>query len=413
MAAALATLALTTTAAAEGADPRAAAETVRERPRPAYDPLGVRVGGFLFFPSVELGASSDDNLYERPEGEKRSAILSVRPRIAGISQWRNHQVEFRAGLAANDFRAPEEKDLTNWFAGAAGRLDIKRDAWVSAVLDARTVHDERGDPDSPSTVDRPVSRQLLSAEIEGFWRVNRLSLGVEARYASLAYDDPIHTVTGRRVVQNDRNRDEGQITTRIGWALTPGHEAFVRAARYVRRYDRPEGDDRYDRDSDGTEFVAGARLDLGALLFADLFVGYRRQSYDDDERLPAVDGATYGGTLTWNVTQLTTIHGKVARTVGETALRRASGKLSTAYELGADHELLRNLLIGASIGVTTNRYVGSGREDEILRPGVEATWLVNRGLQAVFGYRFQRRDSTLDRDDYDKNVVYLNVRLQR
>lgn len=398
---------------AAGADPRARAEMVSERPRLAYDPLGVRVGGFLLYPSVEFGVRSDDNLYERKEEEKRGAIVHLRPRIAGVSQWRNHEIEFAAGLEANEFRDPQEKDLTNWFVGTAGRLDITRDAWVRASLDARKLHDERGDPDSPSTVDRPVSRQRLSARIEGFWQVNRLSLGVEGRYADIAYEDPIHTVTGRRVVQNDRDRNEGQFSARVGWELMPAREAFVRATRYVRSYDRPEGNERYRRDSDGTEFVAGARMDLGSLLFADLFFGYRKQSYDNDGRLPAVEGQTYGGSLTWNVTRLTTIHGEVARTVNETALSKAAGNLSTAYELGADHELLRNLLLGASIGLTTNRYVGSGREDEILRLGSAATWLINRNLRAVFSYRFQQRDSTVDRDDYDKNLVYLSVRLQK
>ena len=385
---------------------------VAERARPAYDPAGIRAGSFLLFPSVELGVSRDDNIYRKRQGEERDSIRSVRPRLYGVSQWRNHEINLDAGVDATFFGKSGKEDATNWFASAAGRLDITRDAWVRAAVGLRELHEERGDPNSPRTATRPVSRQLLSARVEAFRRVSRLSLGVEGRYADIAYEDAVETVGGGRVVQNDRDRGQGEVAARIGWELAPGYEAFVRATRNIRRYDRLQGEDRYDRDSDGTQVAAGARLDLGSVLSGDLFVGYRKQAYEDDDRLPTAEGLSYGGSLTWNVTPLTTVHGTARRTVDESTLRRASGYLSTALQFGVDHELRRNLLIGASIGLTNNRYEGIAREDDILSGSIRGTWLIRRNLHMDFGYRLQQRDSTVARDDYDKNFVWLNVRVQ-
>ena len=389
----------------------AAEWNVNDRPRPEYDPAGLRAGGFTVFPALELGIGNDDNIYRQPLGAQQDSIRYLRPRVHGVSQWQNHELEMNAGLDASFFGEAEDENVTNWFADASGRLDVARDAWVSAALNVRELHEERGDPNSPRMAAQPVSRQISGGRVEAFRRVNRLSLGVEGSYAGIAYEDAVDNVTGMRLVQNDRDRSESEVSARLGWDVALGYEAYVRATRYVRSYDRPQGEDRYLRDSEGTEVVAGSRLDLGTVIAGELFAGYRGQSYDRDERLPEVEGVSYGGALTWNVTPITTFRGAARRTVDESTLRQASGYLASAIELAVDHELRANLLIGASASVVTNSYVGISREDDIATGIIRGTWLMNRNLHADFGYRVQRRDSTVAKDDYDKNFVYLNVRL--
>ncbi|WP_446830497.1 outer membrane beta-barrel protein [Candidatus Foliamicus sp.] len=374
--------------------------------------MGIRSGSFLLFPSLELGLADDNNIYRLPGGKTQDEIGFVRPRLFGVSQWSNHEIQLDAGLDASYFSSADEENVTNWFASTQGRLDIARDAWLSGGLSARKLHEERGDPDSPRTAAEPISRLVSGARVEGFRRLNRLSLGAKADYSSIAYDDAVDSVTGDRLVQDDRDRDETDVSAWAGWDFTPDFEGYLRATRYIRRYDRLQGEDRYRRDSDGTEIVVGARLKLAAALALDLFGGHRRQEYDRDDRLPKVSGASYGGALTWNVTPLTTIRGGASRTVGESTLRQASGYFSSALELGVDHELRRNLLLGADASVTRNSYVGIERKDNIRTLLIRATWLCSRTMHIDLGYRMQRRDSSLDRDDYTKNFVYLDVRFQ-
>ena len=94
----------------------------------------------------------------------------------------------------------------------------------------------------------------------------------------------------------------------------------------------------------------------------------------------------------------------------------ASGYLATSGGVGVDHELLRNLILGADLAMTSRRYEpvagAPAREDDRIGFGIEGTWLVNRSLHASLGYRFETRDSTAAGDDYDNNTLTLNVRLQ-
>ena len=384
---------------------------VGERPRPAYDPAGVRLGGFLLLPSLELGIGRDDNIYSHRAHKERDTVRSVRPRLFAASQWRNHEIHLDMGADVGDFAKADSEDITDWFATSAGRLDISRDAWVRGSLGTRELHEERGDPDSPSTSVRPVSRSVLDARFEAYRRFNRVALGLESGYMNIAYDDSVDAVTGRRLVQSDRDRGEGEVSARVALSFAPCYETYVRTTRYVRRYDRVQGEDLYDRDSDGTQVVTGLRVDLGAVFDADLFGGYRKQTYDKDDRLRALEGATFGGSLTWNPTSLTTVRGIAERSVNESTLRRASGYFSSAFELAVDHELRRNLLLGARARLTTNRYEGIARTDDIVTGGVQAVWLISRRVHTDFGYRFRHRDSTVERDDYDRSFVYLDVRL--
>lgn len=384
---------------------------VLNRARPDWDPAGFgRGGGFVLYPSLELGLADDDNIYRLSEEETADTVRYFRPRLFGVSRWSRHEFRLDAGLDSSDFAHADSENVTNWFAGFGGRIDISRDAWLRADLTLRELHEERGDPESPFTALEPVSRRMSDFSVGAHRSFNRLSLGIEGRVTGLAYENAIDGVTGRTLVQNDRDRDEREVSLRAGLDIAPGNEIFLRSTRFSRRYDRPQGPDRFARDSDGSETALGLSLDIGATLGGEVFAGYRRQSYDEDERLPEVDGISYGGSLTWNATPLTTIRGTARRTVNESALRQASGYLASSLNLGIDHELRRNVLIGGDIGLFNNEYVGIEREDEILTGTIRAIWKLNRQVEADLGLRVQRRDSTFARDNYDKNYVYLNLR---
>ena len=72
-------------------------ETVRERPREAYDGIGLRAGGFLLFPSIESGVRYEDNIYREEAGEDEDFVFFVHPGIRAVSRWSNHEVVLDAG----------------------------------------------------------------------------------------------------------------------------------------------------------------------------------------------------------------------------------------------------------------------------------------------------------------------------
>ena len=376
--------------------------TVQERPRPDYHALGLRVGGFLVFPSIGTQLRHDDNIYRADEGETGDSVASLRPSVRAASQWSNHELVLEAAAEADRYRRLRNENSTDWFAQAAGRLDVTRRTHVRSDLRLERGHEDRGDPSAAAGA-QPGTWVRGVAGVGASHRLNRLGFDAEARLVDLAY----HAAPSKR-----RDRREFEVSVRAGYQLVSEYEAFVRAIRRDRRYDRRPR--RYDRDSEGWELVAGTALDLGGIISGEVFAGYLAQSYDDPA-LRRIEGWTFGGSVDWNLTPLTTVSGLVRRSAEESVLA-ASGFLATHAEVRADHELLRNLLLRAGVQLTRNDYEAAagaaGRNDEILRVSAGGTWLVNRRIHVDFGYRFATRESTVARDNYDAGIASASLRLQ-
>ena len=382
-------------------------QTVQDRPRPSYDALGVRAGGFDLFPSVEAGQRHDDNIYriddERAErGVPSDWVTFMRPRIRAQSRWSNHALALDAGASVNRFRDNEGENNTDWFAVLSGRLDLGRDTEFHATAEMRDLRESRGGAYSIAGGE-PDNFEARTASLGWRSRLNRVSLAVDGRYDDYAYDNP---------TRRFRDRSDLEWRGQTGYRLAPGYEAFLRATRFERRYDRSRGG--VDRDSDGWEFAVGVDLDLGGLVFGELFAGYRRQSYEG-EGLRSIERPSFGASLDWNVTPLTTISAHASRSVQETVLN-ASGVLATRAGAGVAHELMRNLVVTAGADFSNNDYevaAGDGpHEGDILGGEVGLRWFANRSLHVELSYRYETRDSTLPIDNYDNHVASLTLTLQ-
>ena len=367
-------------------------------------------GGVLLHPSLEIGTVFDDNIYRHHQNKDSDTIYHVRPRIFGISQWSRHKLQFDAYIDSFDYAQADGEDTTNWFAGLNGRVDITRNAWLDADLSFREQHEGRGSPESESRTLEPVSQTIADLGIKATYRWNRFYLSVGGRYADREHENAIEARTNRVSIQNDRDRNERQLSVEAGYDLSPGTDVFLRTTDFRHRYDQFEDAEGNRRNSDGSEGVLGFRLDVGALVAAELFSGYRSQKYNNDPNLPEIDGVTYGVDLTWNPTALSTVRTTASRKAYESALNRTSGYLSSQLNLSVDHELRRNILIGVGVGVSTNKYYGTDREDEIIQGNVQAEWKINRNLQTEAGLRLQQRNSNVPQSEYGRDSLYLSLR---
>ena len=382
-------------------------ETVSDRPRPDYDALGVRVGGFDLFPSVTIGQRRDDNVFriddERADDDAPSDwITSAQPRVRALSRWSNHALTLDAGARVDRFRDNESENNTDWFAVLTGRLDAGRNTEFHAMAEMHDLRESRGGAYSISGGE-PDTFERRSASVGWRSRLNRVSLSLDGSYDDYDYDNP-----ARRF----RDRSDREWRAEAGYRIPSGHEVFVRATRLERGYDTRRGG--LDRDSDGWEFVAGVDLDLGGLLFGELFAGYRRQSYEG-VGLGSVERPSFGAALDWNLSPLTTLSAIASRAIQETVLD-ASGVLVTRVEVDAAHELLRNLVLTATLDFSSNNYrVVAGRarhQGDIWGGEVGVRWLAHRTLHVSFSYRYETRDSTIPVDDYGNHVASLALTLQ-
>ena len=383
--------------------------TVTDRPRPELEPLGIRVGGFLFYPDISVSERYNDNIFSTNSGENDDFIPSIVPGSALKSNWNRHALNFSGRADIGRYLQTSDENYEDIFLDADGRVDITRRAKLSGALSYKRGHEARSSTDDVSGVN-PSIFQVFGASLEFLQRFNRVSLSFQGAFRRLDFDD---AVTPLDVVLNndDRDRNEADFTLRAGYEIVPQYEAFVRATYYLRDYDDGVDDNGFNRDSNGFEIVAGTVIDFSGITFGDVFAGYRVQDSDDSD-LETISGITFGAGITWNVTGLTTAKFKVTRIIHETTQIGASGGFATTIGATVDHELLRNLLIGGGVSLRRNDFEGIDRTDDELNAGVYGKYMLNRNLYMSLNYQYRMRDSNGSTSDFQSNVISLSLKTQ-
>lgn len=392
-------------------------ETVANRPRPELDPLGIRAGGFLFFPAVAVEQYYDDNLFATETGKVDDFITVVKPSLEITSEWEIHELSVRGEGAIGRYADRLTENYADFEVGADGRLDITRDITASAGGSFERGHEERSSPDDV-VGQEPTIRESINGFVVYDHVFGRFNVTADADYRDLNYDDVL--AAGGAVINNDdRDREEASAGLRFAYEIVPEYQAFIAGRADTRQYRQERDDNGFLRDSIGWEAIVGVELDFGGIVFGDVFAGYLERDYYDDDTLPNNGGITFGGSVDWNVTPLTTVNGTVVRSIEESSIANASSYFATTGAVTVDHELLRNLLLNARGALTHSDYEfngGSERIDLTYQADVGATYLVNRYFYATLNYRYTQRASDDNRvgsdPDYRNNVVMIRLEAQ-
>lgn len=385
-------------------------ETVRGRARPQYDALGARVGSFIVLPEIEVQERYETNIFATNNNEEDDFITRLLPRAKLVSDWNNHQLQLDAGAAIGLHADNSDEDYEDYFLGASGRVDVRRSTNVRLGARYDHGHEDRASPDDAGTGEEPTELDEYTANTALFHNFGRLNATLDGSFQRITFDD-VNTVGGGTDINHDRDRNVYEGGLRIGYEIVPQYEAFIRGSYNVRDYDGTEVGTGIDRDSTGYGVAVGMEVDFGGLVFGDFFAGFRRQDYDDPT-LNSLSGVGGGADITWNVTGLTTITGRLVSDIGETTQAGASGRLVSTGQIEVDHELLRNLILGANIGATRDDYEGINRTDWLYRAGLDATYLINRYLRAGAGYDFVTRSAESSVNDYTNHVFMIRLGLQ-
>lgn len=387
---------------------------VADRERPDYDPIGIRAGGFIIYPAVTGSVEFTDNLFNAPTNEEDDTIFAVTPEVVIESQWSRHALNFEAAMTSNFHSNNDSDDVTDYNFGVDGRVDVTRDTFAEAAVGYAVAHEGRGSPDLPSAAAEPGEFEEFFANVFLSHRFNRLTLRPGFEYIDTDYDDvPLRPPAGGVVNNDDRDRDEIVGSLRASYEVSPAFSVFgegrYREINYDNFDDNLGGGGVARRDSEGFDALVGTSFDLGALARGEVGVGYTEQDYDS-ALIPNVDGFIYEGGVEWFVTDLTTVNLSGARGVEETTINNSAGFLSTSVALGVDHELRRNILVGADVNYSNSDYEGINRDDDVIGLGVDGTYLLNRNFRVSLEYDFESRESNAAASDYDTNSVLLSLR---
>ena len=380
--------------------------TVAERPRPDYDPLGIRLGGFLLYPDLAVQEAYNTNIYATENNRQGDFITTITPSLDLRSDWNNHALRLHADTRLARYADQNSEDYTDYTLSTDGRVDVLHDLRFYGGAGYALRHEPRSSPDNQGGTE-PTEYALYSAQAAIEKVFNRLSLRLDGRAERYDFSN-VRNSSGATIDQSGRNRDQGEIALRAGYELAPLRQVYLQGALNTRDYDAARDANGFARSSNGYGLVVGTEYDLTGVTFLDVFAGYRQQDYDD-ARLQNMSGWTAGAKLTWNVTRLTTVTAGLTRDIEETTLSGASGYFATRTEVRVDHELLRNLLLNARLGYEQDAFEGISRDDDYFSAGLGAKYLMNRNFSLSGGYGYRMRESSAANSDFVENVIFLRL----
>jgi hypothetical protein len=383
--------------------------TVQDRPRPDYDPLGIRAGSFLIFPSVSLSGTYNDNVFATKDDTESDFGAILSPQVDVNSNWSRHALNFAAGATGAAWADYQQNNYLDAFASTTGRLDIQRSDIVSGTLKISRLHDSRDNPDSNEGGTDIDNEGNLTRYYEGVadtqyrHNFNRIYTVIGGGVERLKFID-----NGQSSTESRRDRTEYGARTRVGYQISPRLGTFVQGNYNYRDYDTD--DEGQDRTSWGYRASVGTTVDITGLVFGEMSIGYTERDYDSSEFKDS-SGVGADGSLTWNVTPLTSIILNASSGILETTVEvdgePASGNLQNTVGIDVTHELLRNVLLNANAGYIRDDFEGVSRTDNIFNAGVGASYLVNRNLSLNATYEFTTRNSDAGGDEYTGNIVLV------
>jgi hypothetical protein len=376
--------------------------SVQDRPRPSYDPLGVRLGGFDLNASVGVGVTSTDNVFAAETDTEDDIATYIRPQATLGSHWSRHALRFRTGAYADNHADFSQDDIVDYYAGVDGRLDIGSRSAIGAGASFNQDHQRREDPDSPAGAAEPVEYKRDSLYISGQHAFSRLRL--TGRLSHDAYDYEDVAANGGGILDQDyRDYDQTIEALRAEFAVTARFAAVVEGAVNQREYNNSSL-----RDSDGRYLGAGVSFDFTNLLRGEALITQYEQDYDDPS-IGTVDGTGFTGRLEWFPTQLTTVNFEAGRTVEDSAFVGDS-YIRTRLSGRVDHELRRNIILNAGAQFEDREYQGvSDREDDLIGVDLGATYIANPRMRFNVGYGYRQNDSNFFGEDFEENRLTAGV----
>jgi hypothetical protein len=378
-----------------------------------YAPIGIRGGSFMFFPSVELSAGGVTNAQHIPGGGS-SANFIVAPELQVQSDWSRHSLTADLRGSYTDYTNDTFQPSLNapYFNSIIdGRIDVNRDTQVMLENRVLVTTQNPGNPNLAAGLASLPIVTTVGGTVGIAETFNRLLVSIKGLFDRSTYQDSKLT-DGEISSNTDQDMNQYAAVARVGYEIDPGLKPFVEMQEDERIHDEEFDRNGQDRDSVGTSVKLGATVNISSTLTGEIAFGYMHREYQDPN-LPSINGPTLDGTLTWQITPLTTAKFTATSVANESILEDVSGSLSRDINVEVDHALRRWLVLNGIAGYGRDEYVGLGRDDNRYFVSAGATYKFTPELWLKGELRQDWLTSNASGAAYDSTSVLLTLRLQR
>jgi hypothetical protein len=384
-------------------------ETVLGRSRPEYNPIGIPLGAFRAYPTANFGVAYDDNVLRTDSNAQHDWVFALTPGLYVRSDWVRHYLAARASATRYRYGRLSSENRTEWNATVGGRLDILTGFNLAGAGSYESTFEDRSSRDQDGAA-RPTPYTQSGARAAISYNPFRFGMQLGAAYERFDYGNtPLTPAFGGGERDNDdRDRDVYSMYTTAVYEFSPGYGVFVRPSFEKRVYDLDTGR-AAGRDSTGYKVDGGVNLLLTRLVTGEAYLGYIHYDFEG-ANFADLSGVNFGARLLWSPTELITVHFNASRTPNATTIAGASVGDDRYVAVGADYELLRNVILRGNLEYTDSKFTGTSRRDEDFGAQLGVRYLMNRYLTANFGYSRTTRSSTSTGAGFVDNTLFLALR---
>ncbi|WP_245292821.1 outer membrane beta-barrel protein [Pararhizobium arenae] len=353
------------------------------------DASGVRIGTFILKPT--LGQSFNHEI-NKDSGEDDRSYLETGLKGTLTSDWSRHQLTVTGeGIWQKNVSGDAETEPL-----ADVEAELRLDFSEETIGRLRAgYHFEREDSTDPNAIEAAttqsgINQYTLGAGIEHNFGLLRGSARVDFdryQYGDAEFD------SGTTISMDDRNRNAGTVTGRIGYEISPAIIPFLEAAAGKSIYDEQFDRFGYERSSDTYAGRAGVQVDFGEKVNGEIALGYETYRFDDD-RLNDLDGFTVDGTLNWSPLRGTNIAYGLSTGIEPSTTAGENGALVYTLNAQTTHELRSNLMARFSNSYTFRNYSGDSLSSDqtVWNTGAGLTWDLNRYLALTGDVSYEKTD---------------------
>ena len=391
--------------------------TVVSRVRPLYEQPGIRLGEFIFHPSLDESGGYNSNVLGL-SGGKGSPVIETNPSLSLNSDWTRNSLGASVSADNNIFTALSNQNYTNWTAAIGGGYTIGRTELTLAYAHLQ-LHEKPTDIGAPPTT-TPLPFTVDDVRVSYPFELGRLTVTPNFDASFWRYGNT--TINNLPSNQSFRDTDEYRGGAAFSYALTGGTSVLLTVQGIQ---------------SDFIHSVAGSPS-LSST--SGLALGGLDYQYDGVWRFQALVGMEYRhynasefksqwapiarAAVIWTPTELTTLTATLLRTIQDPTQPASSGYAYTATELRVDHELFQNILLNAEAGVDVANYFQNGGTQTAVYAGAGATWLINRYMNLTAQYTYTTQNgftnafvdnngvfTTVSGSGYNQNLFLLTLHL--
>lgn len=386
--------------------------SVTTRTNKSLDPLGVQVGTLDIKPSVNASGRYMDNVYSSPSNKKSDTVYVIEPRISASTNWERHALNAAFSLENGTYAKTSEENYLDYGTNIGGRYDFTKQTSLPVVISYSHDHSRRTSPDD-RLYNKPTEFDVLGAEAGLQHKGQTIAGQIGTKFQKFTLSD---NAIGNTVVNNaDRNHTEFTTSGRIGMAREGYFVPYVYSSYKDVSYEDTMDDNGQDRNSTEVESGIGSQINLSAITYSDISVGYASRDMESGI-FPNVNALLYKAKITWEPSTLAAFSLQGARTVEETSLKDFSVSVDDSIRANLLYEITPFLFLRPQVEYLQKSYegLGTGELNQWLE-SIGLNYKINRNVWTSLSYANIHQTVGSDSPQlagFDSNIVYLTFKFQ-